>query len=97
MFVDVRIATARLNAQNIQNTSFFFFFVLNKNNYFLFGSVFIKKKIKLVFLKKIGSNRPVSVRFNYFGKKTGSNQFCSIFSGFGLFFRFSSIFLVSDL
>jgi hypothetical protein len=44
MFVDVRIATARLNAQNIQNTSFFLLFVLNKNNYFLFGSVFIKKK-----------------------------------------------------
>jgi hypothetical protein len=49
--------------------------------------VFIKKKVtKTGFLKKTetSSNRPVSVRFGYFGEKTGSNHFGSVFSVSGL-------------
>jgi hypothetical protein len=64
--------------------------------YFRFSSVFIKKKkvTKPVFFKKkqnrtrTGSNRPVSV--HYFGTKTGSNRFGSVFFCFFSLARFFS-------
>jgi hypothetical protein len=61
----------------------------------IFCSVrFLSKKItKLKFLKKktkTDSNRPVSVRFDFFRIKTGSKRFRSFFSGFFLF-GFSSV------
>jgi hypothetical protein len=53
MFVDVRIATALVSTLKIFKTPLFFFllllFVLNKDNYFLFNLIFIKKIIKPVF------------------------------------------------
>jgi len=52
-----------------------------RNDYFLFGLVFIKKKLtkpKLLFKKtETGSNQSVSIRF--FWTKTGSNRFDSVF------------------
>jgi hypothetical protein len=68
-----------------------------KGGYFRFGSVLIKKVIKLNFFKKkkteTGSNWPVSVWF--FRTKTGSNRFGSVFFGLGSarfgFFRFRLI------
>jgi hypothetical protein len=66
----------------------------------LFGSVFIKKNNQTEILKKnnrteTGSNRPVLVRF--FRKKTGSNQFGSVFSGFAQFFSNVAFFFGLDL
>jgi hypothetical protein len=64
---------------------------LVRSDYLLFGSVFIyiKIKLKLLFLKKTetSSNRPVSVWF--FRIKTGSNRFGSVFF---CFFRFWFVF-----
>jgi len=60
-------------------------------DYFRFGLVFIKKVTKPNFFKKkteTGSNRPVSVWF--FGKKTDSNRFGSVFFRF-VFFGFRLI------
>ena len=54
-----------------------------RGDHFLFSSVFIKKKIKPIFLLKkteTGSNRQVSVRF--FRTKTGSNRFGSVLAQF---------------
>ena len=70
---------------------------LKHADYFRFGSVLIKKIIKLKFFLKekteTGSNWPVSVRF--FMIKTGSNRFGSVFFGLGSarfgFFRFRLI------
>jgi hypothetical protein len=70
-------------------------------DYFLFGSVFIKKSNQIEFFFKKNQNRIkptgfISVRF--FRAKTGSNRFGSVFSGFGsvwvVFFRFGLVFLV---
>jgi len=63
--------------------------------HFRFGSVFIKKITKPNFFKKkikTGSNRPVSVRFGFLGKKPVQiglarfSQFCLNFFRFWLFF-----------
>jgi hypothetical protein len=65
----------------------------------IFGSVwFLTKKVtklNLFFKKtKIGSNRPVSVRFGFLGQKlvqTGLTwffQFCLVLSGLAQFFQF---------
>jgi len=77
---------------------------LVRDDYFLFGSVFIKKNNQTeIFFKKnwnqteTGSNRPVSVRFSFLGKKPVQTGFGSIFSGlarFARFFRFGSVWLV---
>jgi len=81
-----------------------FFFSKSRSDYFLFGLVSIKKITKLKFKKKktkIGSNRPVSVRFGFLGQKpvqTSLPRFFqfgsvfSVFSGFGSVFRFGSVF-----
>ena len=69
--------------------------ILIRDDYFRFGSVFIKKNNQIeIFLKKTetGSNRPVSVRF--FRKKTGSNRLSSNFSVWLGFFQFDSVFSV---
>jgi hypothetical protein len=64
----------------------------SKGVYFRFGSVFIKKsnQIEFFFKKnrnrtKTGSNRPVSVRFNFLEKKpvqTGLARFFPVWLGF---------------
>jgi hypothetical protein len=64
----------------------------------IFSSVrFLSKKItKLIFLKKkteTGSNRPVSVRFGFFGKNRFKSvwlEFDSVFSGLARFFWFQA-------
>jgi hypothetical protein len=53
---------------------------INMSDYFRFGSVFIKKNNQTGFFKKIW-NRFKPTNFSYFRTKTGSNQFCSFFSG----------------
>jgi len=66
----------------------------------IFGSVqfLLKKIIKSNFLKKktkIGSNRPVSVRFGFLGQKpvqTGLAQFFLFDSVLARFFRFGLVF-----
>jgi hypothetical protein len=73
----------------------------------IFGSVFIKKNNQTeFFLKKnrnrteTGSNRPVSVRFSFLGKKpvqTGLARFSgfgSVFLVLARFFQFGSVFPV---
>jgi len=64
----------------------------SKGVYFRFGSVFIKKSNQIEFFKKknrnrtqTGSNRPVSVRFNFLEKKpvqTGLARFFLVWLGF---------------
>jgi len=83
--------------------------VTSRDDYFLFGSVFIKKNNQIEFKKKPKPNRnrftPTGfglVRF--FWTKTGSNRFdsvfsvwlsfCSVFSGLARFFLFGSVFFV---
>jgi phage shock protein PspC (stress-responsive transcriptional regulator) len=66
----------------------------------IFGSVrFLSKKVTKpkFFFKKIEtrSNRPVSVRFGFLGKKpvqTGLARFFSVFPVLARFFRFGSVF-----
>ena len=77
-------------------------FIRIKGDHFRFGSVFIKKNNQTeIFLKKkieTRSNRPVSVRFGFLGKKpvqTGLARFFSVFPVFPVlarFFRFGSVF-----
>jgi hypothetical protein len=76
---------------------FLLLFVLNKNNYFLFGLIFIKKNNQTGFFKKKQFQPTDFSSVRLFWEKTGSNRFGSVFSGFGSVFRFGSIFLVSDL
>ena len=74
-----------------------FFFSKSRSDYFLFGLVFIKKITKLKFKKKKNQNRVKPTGFGsvrFFRAKTGSNQFASVFSGFGSVFRFGSVFSV---
>jgi len=82
----------------------------DKGDHFRFGSVFIKKNNQteiIFFLKKnrnrteTGSNRPVSVRFDFLGQKpvqTGLARFFRfwlVFLGFGsVFSGFGSVFSV---
>ena len=73
----------------------------------IFSSVrFLSKKSNqnwFFFLKKTetGSNKPVLVWFGYFGEKTSSNRFDSVFSGLAWFFSglvwFGLVFSVSGL
>jgi len=69
-----------------------------KGNHFLFGSVFIKKiiiKLKLKKKTKTSSNRPVLVRFSFLRKKPVQTSlarffsFGSVFSGLARFFSVS--------
>jgi hypothetical protein len=73
-------------------------YIFVKGDYFRFGSVFIKKIIKLKFFftkNKTSSNRPVSVRFDFFGQKPvwlGLARFgLGFFLVFFIWVRFSSI------
>jgi hypothetical protein len=61
--------------------------VIDRNNHFRFGFIFIKKIIILKFFKKIKirSNRPVSVRLGFLEQKPVWLRF---FSGFGSFWFF---------
>jgi hypothetical protein len=64
----------------------FIYSILGRDDYFLFGLVFIKKTTRLnIFFKKTktGSNRPVSIQF--FITKTGSKP---IWLGFSSLARF---------
>jgi hypothetical protein len=63
-------------------------YIFVKGDYFRFGSVFIKKIIKLKFFftkNKTSSNRPVSVRFDFFGQKPVWLGLASVFFWFFLF------------
>jgi hypothetical protein len=76
-----------------------FFFSKSRSDYFLFGLVFIKKITKLKFKKKktkIGSNRPVSVRFGFLGQKpvqTSLPRFFLVLARFSGLARFSRFWL----
>jgi hypothetical protein len=64
---------------------------VNRDDYFWFGSVFIKKKITKLnfFIKKRNRNRFKPTGFDsvrFFRTKTGSNRFGSVFSGLARFF-----------
>jgi len=60
--------------------------MITRGDHFRFGSVFIKKKSNQTEIKKkteTGSNRPVSVRFDFFGQ----NRFKPVWL---CFFRFQA-------
>jgi hypothetical protein len=63
--------------------------------YFQFGSIFIKNNNQIVFLLKQTEIElePIQTdRFGYFGIKTGSNWFGSVFAVWLGFFLFDSVF-----
>jgi hypothetical protein len=78
-------------------------FVFTRGDYFRFGLVFIQKNNQTEFKKKTetGSNRPVSVRFGFFGQKpvqTSLARFFPVWLGFfSVWVRFGSVFLVLGL
>ena len=61
----------------------FVIIIIGACDYFRFDLIFIKKKLtKTGFLKKKIKPKPVQTdwfRFGYFGDKTGSNRFDSVF------------------
>jgi hypothetical protein len=69
-----------------------------RSDHFLFGSVFIKKKVTKLNLKKnktktkTSLNRPVLVRFGFLGKKPVQTGFGLVWLGFFGLAWFSSVF-----